>query len=188
MTLAERIAAAEAQAKAAEGAVESHEFVAEAEARERYEKARARAHVAYTKLRDAVAARMLDEHEPDTAAAVKFDSPAANIFVVKAAGGKEFRDWQNGIRDAAVKKQVKGGREKVNTDDVNRRYTVAGIVGWATGAKGTDGSWTWTQHDLDDSEQGAALNRLLSEQPAIMTRLQDTISGFDGAAAEEAKS
>lgn len=187
-SLAERIAAAEKAAEAAEAAVSAPEFKAEAEDRERYAKAREREHAAYLKLRDAVADRMLDAHDPGAAIAVKFDHPGANIFVVRGAGGKEYRVWQQGIRDAAVNKQIKGGRGKVDLDDVHRRYAVAGIVGWASGTKSPDGSWSWTQHDLDDSEQGAALNRMLADQPAMTTRIQDNVSSFDGAAAEEAKS
>lgn len=175
-SLSDRIAAARARADAAVAAVSSADFLAEESARKELAEQEERERTALARARDVMIARMLDT-APDGSEAVAIES-LPHVFIVHAAGSAAFKRWQTGVRDAASGAIAKGTRTKVDTDDVNHAYTVAGIVGW--NANGAD-------VDLEDSENGVKLNTFLRENPAIVTQVMQHIQRLDGAASEARK-
>jgi hypothetical protein len=183
-TLEQRLAKAEAEAKAAEALVSDPAFVAEEEARKKIAEAEDRKRAAAArKLGQDVARRLDFWREIDGVGEVTAVIPdyGSDYFIVAAAGPVAYRAWNKGLSDAAIGKVMKGRREKVDEDDVRRMYVAEGVL-------------EWSGKILDDrggdvsSEHGKALHDFLRSEPAICNNLQNAILSLDKATAEERKS
>lgn len=175
-TIAERIAAATKAAEAAEAVVSGDDFVAEEAARKQLAELQERKREAESRARDMLVARLLDDAPEDAEAVVIETKP--HVFLVRGAGSRAYQTWRQGGLDAATDKIVKGTRDKVKKEDVDRAYAVAGIVGW---------NFDGHSMDIEDSEDGKKLNDCLRENPAFVSQVLDRIARLDGAASEARK-
>lgn len=184
-SLKDRIAKAKAVTAAAEAEVSGKEFLEEEAARKELAELEARERDARDRKRSADLARRIDVW-----AEALGDAPVVAIsivskphdFVVTAGGTAAYRQWTRGLQDAAMAKMQKGGRQKVDADEVARVYAVAGIL-------------DWNGQPVDDrlgvevsSELGKKLHDFLRDEPAIVTEVLNAVARLDGAASEERKS
>lgn len=185
-SLEDQVKTAEAEAEAAEALVSAPAFTARAELRKRLAAAEERKAAARSAAReDKIADRLAFVRDALGADGGEIENVSINAlphdFIVRAAGAAAYKAWSQGSLDARMEKIQKGTRNKVDGDDVARKYAVAGIL-------------MWNDHVMDDAigevdtERGKGLHDFLRANPAVVSEIVGSILRLDGAASEARKS
>ena len=132
-SLKERIAKAKAAAEAAEAVISEQAFLDEEAERKELAELEAREQEARDRKRSADVARRIDVWRDKLGEGVEIVAVSISAkphdFIVAAGGTPAYRAWQKGLRDVAIAR-VQKGRQKVDADEVDRVYAVAGILDW----------------------------------------------------------